>query len=271
MVINVILNILLQLLYTIGAIIIFGIFIALCNMIVQKLLGNTARAFVIATGIIGTPIHELSHASMCIIFGHKITAMKLFDPQSPNGVLGYVSHSYNKKNVYHVIGNFFIGIAPIVFGTLILLFLQWLLVPNVYSSVMGSIVEIDPDNFFKSTFGALGKILLNFFSADAVKNWTWWIFLLLGMTIALHMELSPADIKGALPGLLALIGLSIIINIIVALCGMNYSNSMTKGIAYFGVYVVGILIITAIFAVILTLVALLIKIIKLSWAAIIKR
>lgn len=271
MVANVILNILLQLLYTVGAIIVFGVFISFCNAVVYKLLGNTSRAFVIATGIIGTPIHELSHAGMCLIFGHKITAIKLFDPRSPNGVLGYVSHSYNKKNIYHVIGNFFIGVAPIVFGSLILLFLQWALVPNIYSSVMGSIVEIDPNNFFNSTFKAVGNIIVRFFSGEAVKTWTWWVFLILGLSIALHMELSPADIKGAVPGLITIVALSIVINIVVALCGIKYSNSMTSGIAYFGVYLVGILIITAIFAVILSLVALIIKLLKMMWEAIAKR
>ena len=45
-------------------------------------------------GWLGTIIHELGHALFCIIFRHKITEMKLFDPDPETGTLGYVQHTY---------------------------------------------------------------------------------------------------------------------------------------------------------------------------------
>lgn len=61
-------------------------------------------------GLIGTPIHELSHLIAALLFGHRIVGIKLFSWNSG----AYVSHSYNKHSAFQVAGNFFIAIAPFV-------------------------------------------------------------------------------------------------------------------------------------------------------------
>lgn len=263
MVLQIVLNILLQLLFTVGAIIIFGLIIGLCNLLVYKMLGQSGRPLVIATGIIGTPIHELSHATACLLFGHKITAMCLFDPSNENGVLGYVRHSYNKRNIYHVIGNFFIGVAPILIGSLILIFLEWLLARYSFNSAITAIGHINPNNFFQTTFNALGQMLQSFFSVKSFTSWSWWLFILLGLPLALHMDLSPADIKGAVPGFAVICGISIVINFIVGLISISASNAMTYGIAAAGVYIVGTLMITLIMALIWVFIAFTVYVIRL--------
>lgn len=68
-------------------------------------------------GAIGVPAHELGHAFMCVLFGHRVTAINLFSPEGPSGVLGYVSHSWNTRSPYQRIGCFFIGIAPLPINT----------------------------------------------------------------------------------------------------------------------------------------------------------
>ena len=117
----IVLDILLQLVVIFGLIFIFGFTIAAINKRFYYNLGDKSHIVCIATGFIGTPIHELSHALMCIIFGHKINEIKLFTPSCSDGLLGYVNHSYNSKNFYQRMGNFFIGIAPIVFGSCLLI------------------------------------------------------------------------------------------------------------------------------------------------------
>ncbi|GEM_PF-108752 len=83
------------------------------------------------TGWIGTPIHESSHALMCWVFDHRIESLALFEPDSRDGRLGYVRHTYQRGNWWQETGNFFIGLAPLAGGTVMLLLLTWMLYPNL--------------------------------------------------------------------------------------------------------------------------------------------
>ena len=84
------------------------------------------------TAWIGVPIHELGHAIMCVLFRHKIVATQFFPTDTSQGALGYVQHQYNHKSVYQRIGNFFIGIGPIISGITALILLMRYFVPNSY-------------------------------------------------------------------------------------------------------------------------------------------
>ena len=95
MILDILLGFLLQILFTIGLIVLVGFLIALCNKKFYSNLGGLGMTACYVTGCIGTPIHELSHALFCLIFGHKITEIKLFQINSDDGTLGYVKHSYN--------------------------------------------------------------------------------------------------------------------------------------------------------------------------------
>ena len=104
-------NILLQILVFIVGVYVIGYVISLVNRFFYRLVGNSCGVCY-ATGVIGTPIHELGHAAMCLVFLHKIVDIKLFQIGDQDGTLGYVSHTYNRKNIWCVIGNYFIGVAP---------------------------------------------------------------------------------------------------------------------------------------------------------------
>src|SRR5690606_23839416 len=75
---------------------------------------------------LGTSIHELGHAIFAILFAHKISEIKLFTPGSGKS-LGHLKHSYTKGNPYQTLGNFFIGLGPILLGSFLLLVVTWLL------------------------------------------------------------------------------------------------------------------------------------------------
>ena len=95
---------LLQIVFTVGLIVLFGFLIAFCNKRFYANFGNYGRAVCYITGAIGTPLHECAHALFCLIFGHKVTEIKLFQINAADGTLGYVNHSYNPKNIYHKVG-----------------------------------------------------------------------------------------------------------------------------------------------------------------------
>jgi hypothetical protein len=71
-------------------------------------------------GWLGTVVHELGHFVACKIFGHRVLEVKWFDPDAHGGSLGYVRHNWDRDDIYQGIGNFFIGIGPILLGSLVI-------------------------------------------------------------------------------------------------------------------------------------------------------
>ena len=91
---------------TLGPVVLCGLSVWLIRRLFCSLVGHwTGRAIIIGTSVVGTPVHELGHAAMCLLFGHKITEMSLWQPRSADGRLGYVTHRYNPRNPYHQLGN----------------------------------------------------------------------------------------------------------------------------------------------------------------------
>ena len=124
--------------YPIGIFIICGLIVALCEKLVLYFCGRGGRGFILATSVIGTPVHEMGHALMCLIFGHRITEMRLWSPRS-DGTLGYVEHAYNKKNPYMVLGNLFIGTGPILSGLLFIFLVMCICFPYAFDSYVISV------------------------------------------------------------------------------------------------------------------------------------
>jgi hypothetical protein len=76
-------------------------------------------------GGLGVSIHEFGHAAMAYLFGHKVTHVQLLNfHYAETGTLGSVNHSWNDKNLYQQLGNFFIGLAPYYVSSIALYFLQ---------------------------------------------------------------------------------------------------------------------------------------------------
>ena len=188
-------NTVLQLIIFVGAVYAAGYLVYLCNRSFYRMLGNS-RTVCLATGIIGTPIHELSHAILCIVFGHRITDMKLFQIDDESGTLGYVNHSYNPKNFYQKIGNYFIGVAPLFGGSIFLYLLMKYFAPQGYAlmdSVISEILDIYSGKIglslvpvlFETVIATLQRIFFTNFGVNTV------IFIVIAFCVALHMLLFP--------------------------------------------------------------------------------
>lgn len=221
-----IMNILMQIFFFIGVIYLVGFIISLLNRAFYSLV-NHSRAVCYATGFIGTPVHELSHAIMCFVFGHRIQEVKLFQIDDENGVLGYVRHSYNPRNLYHIMGNFFIGVAPIVCGTLVLFLLIRLLMPSAFTMVsayMTAFTKYASSGLnwqnIRYLIGTFSGMTETIFSSISL-GFPFFVFLVLALCIALHQNLSGADIKNSLTSLPILIILLVIVNVIIYLVSLN--------------------------------------------------
>ncbi|KSQ21587.1 hypothetical protein APB26_31870 [Pseudomonas aeruginosa] len=89
-------------------------------------------------GIVGVPLHELSHALACLLFRMRITKVALYAPDPDIGRLGYVAFAYNPRSTLHAVGLLVQGIAPLLMAGALLL---WLVpAPHIDSiQVMGSV------------------------------------------------------------------------------------------------------------------------------------
>lgn len=172
-------------------------------------------------GWLSTIVHELGHAIFCVIFGHKITDMKLFDPDPETGSLGYVAHSYNRASIYQLAGNFFIGIGPILLGTAIIYLISYLLLGlnpfNIADSHKMAASNLNSwDSFmqlFRNLSSSSGSLLVEVFSWRNLSSWQLYAFVYLVFAIGSSITLSQSDIKGALLGFSVILGIVLIFNL----------------------------------------------------------
>ncbi len=248
-----------QIIFTVGVIVLFGLLTALCRRGFCTLLGRAGPVMLLVSGIVGTPIHELSHALMCVVFGHKIDEIKLYSPNSDDGSLGYVRHSFNPRNIYHQIGNFFIGIAPVLGGSGVLLLLMCLLVPDIFSDITYILGNMGNVGGIAEMISAVGEIFTSIFDFSRSDEPVWWVFVLLSLMISSHMELSSADIRGSIKGLLILCGLLLIADLIVGYISISALASLTSAMMTAGIVLASFLVISGVFSLVLLLIALVIK------------
>lgn len=221
-----------------------------------KTLGPRAEVFL--TAWIGTPVHELGHAFFCLLFGHKIKSVKLFTPNSKDGSLGIVEHSFNKKNLYHRIGGFFIGAGPVIFGSLVILALLHFLMPQgkqIIATLQSDSLALHQADasipaYLRMVFEGLWTVGASMFSAENFNKWQFWLFLYLTMAIATHMELSPADLKEMAIGFLFIFLIMYIITLIYTLILSGATNLLLYSvpvIAYLNQFLFFALMLSAIY------------------------
>ncbi|OGH68751.1 MAG: hypothetical protein A3J66_03460 [Candidatus Magasanikbacteria bacterium RIFCSPHIGHO2_02_FULL_47_14] len=196
----------------------FGIFFAL-GFVLSKLQTAVQTNYhrtigwkgILLTAWIGTPIHEISHIFFAKIFRHRITHVSLFKPNKITGNLGHVEHSYNSLSLYQRIGNFFIGVAPMVGGSLVLAILLFFLVPNardIYHTIDG----ITHDGLRAVT--RVPEIIKLLFADANIQEKSFWIFLFVSFCIAAHIAPSKQDQKEMWGGFLSFAALLALLNII---------------------------------------------------------
>lgn len=165
---------------------------------------------------IGTPIHELSHAFACIVFGHKIKRILLFSPDQ-KGTLGYVTHSYNNRNLWQVMGNFFIAIAPLLGGLFALYLVTWLCLDNaialfnlLQNGLVNGLSELQTGSLLNLTHD-LASIIQQAYIDDPLKLGIW---VYCCAAISLHLSPSAEDIKGISGGLFTFVVVCILLMLI---------------------------------------------------------
>lgn len=231
----------LSILFTLGIIaslIVFGLLIGYIERKSNSLIyGSLGKGGIIFTGIIGTTVHEFSHFIMCKLFLHKVTDVKWFSLNINNGgELGYVRHSYNLKSIYQRIGNFFIGVAPVLIGTFILIIAYKFLMRDSFNEFIKTInfknyLELDKDfsiiNFLNYIILEFKNIMESLFTLQNIKTLNFWIFMLIATSVSTHMSLSKADLKNSLDGIGFIFLFSVILGILFFIFKVSFSKAVT--------------------------------------------
>lgn len=193
------------------------------NYYLQRSLGYGGM---LITGL-GTVVHEFSHLVFVLLGAMKPVEVKLFRPIQGkiDGVLGYVSYvapGSKSKGVLKFYNKIFlipIGIAPIIGGTLTILGSLRLCLPYTFKFLIDNIktLNISIENISKEIFYDyldLTKLFLqNLFTIDNITDIRFWIFMFIVLSVASHMSLSTADIKGCLRGIPYLLFVIIVANV----------------------------------------------------------
>ena len=221
---------------TVGGLILCGLLSALFQKLFVRLVGGAfGRKAIKASAIIGTPIHEAGHAFMCLLFGHKINKIQLYQP-SPSGSLGYVSHSYNKKNLWQNIGNFFIGLGPIFSGLIVIsaiLFICFTNAANEFFANAFSLVKSEDTvwSILKEVFALLWHMI-----TEAGNLFVKIVGFLLMSAIVLHINLSPQDIQNSKTGLAAYAIIAGVFTLVTSFFGASVVSAIRAGLHMFATY-----------------------------------
>ena len=212
---------------TLGVLILFG-------LLLDKL-ENTTHSFLYAvfgwgaivfTGLVGTPVHELGHWLGCKLFGFHVSDVALFRPVAGqyDGILGYVQYSYDAGSLWHRLGCFITGIAPLLFGGVVILLLLRFLTPEVYRYTSAKIS--DASQRARGPLGVLWAAFSGFWGGlFRLRGWGILRGLLcfyMVLSISMHMSLSPQDLIGASAGFLLVLGLFLVYGVVTALIGTDY-------------------------------------------------
>lgn len=169
--------------------------IAVWDRLMHRMSVNTRRVYRLS-GLIGVPIHELSHAVVCLAFGMRIKRISFYQANQASGTMGFVDFRYSPYSFVHAIGMALQGIAPLLAGAIIasLLIGSAQELEPARGGVIGllawvsMVVQVTLDNlYFEATGGLYGASVA-----------------LLVLIISMHAIPSLADIVTGLRGLIML-------------------------------------------------------------------
>jgi hypothetical protein len=177
--------------------------------------------YLVLFGWLGTTIHETGHLLSALLFRNKVDSFRPFAPNLKTGVLGSVRPNPNYGSLYQNMGMFFIGIAPVVFGTLVIYLALYLL----FRSQMPEMWRvIDRRNEISGTgivsVLSSGLAFLGFvFSPRHLLDWRLYLFLYIAFAVGSSLSLSGADIAFAKVGCLPMVALLFMLNIVLLAFG----------------------------------------------------
>lgn len=148
------------------------------------------------SGLIGVPVHEASHALVCIVFGMRITRMALYEPNEVTGRMGHVAFRYSPFSVAHGLGMALQAVAPLLAGAVLVHFLLDG-IKGVEAPVLGAApVAAWVIGVISTTLSAAWQM--------TISGPLGLLAVVLAMIVSMHAVPSLADIKTGMRGLIIL-------------------------------------------------------------------
>jgi len=219
--------------------------------------------YLLLFGWLGVVVHELSHALFCVLFGHEIVEIKFFNFHADGSCSGHVVNRYDSENLYQVIGTFFIGVAPIIIGSLVIYgACRYLLGPAVFGSMRlasidsGAFVSLEALGVLLRRIGVSAiSVLSSLFTRQNFTDWRFYGFLYIAFSVGSAITLSLADIREAAKGFFTCVILVFLFNLSTIWLTGRFADSVLVAVSeiYGGFYgIVGFtLIMNLIFAALL--------------------
>ena len=239
-------------LYPVGAVLICGLIVWLCQKLFMNLLGRGGYKIVLAASIIGTPIHELGHAAMCLLCGHKISRLVLWQPPTADGQLGYVQHTYNSKSLPQKLGNLLISTGPIFSGMAVLSLMLMLAFPDTWDAHVSTLKVLVQQDASVSEIISCGLQLIPSlfaeFRSEAVPVWAQLLALLVMLSVSLHINLSPADLQGVAGALPVYLAVTLVLAVVTTLLGRAVTGPVLGVLQSFHTFMMATFTVVLVFA-----------------------
>lgn len=165
----------------------------------RRLAGDRAHFGVV--GWIATAIHELGHALFALLFAHRVTRVRWFSFRPSDGARGQVEHQYDPRSAWQRLGLFFIGVGPIVAGTLLVALAARLLLggaPERSPAAPAAAGTLSPGAtatlFLEQLAGAL-RGALRLAARLRLTDWRSWLFAYAALVGGSAMRLSGSDVR----------------------------------------------------------------------------
>ena len=192
------------LLFTAAVPLAFGLAVYFCNKTFCALVGTGwGRPILLGLHAFLTPIREFAHLVAAMITFHRIGDFCLLNLHDPEGELGFVEHSYNRRNPIAVFGNFLFAILPAALGlalSLVVVLVCFRGAFSVFSTEVAALIEAE------AGFGEYARLALGFLPAIFRDATTSLLAKAVGTVLLLLLSLgvyvSVDDLMGGLGGLL---------------------------------------------------------------------
>lgn len=221
------------LVYTFGVMAACGLLVDACHRLCFSLLGHhIGKGIWYATSLPGSPVHELGHALMCLVFAHRIEEIHLLPRR---GSTACVEHSYHRRNPWAVMGSVWIGLGPLFSCLAVILLVLYLVFPQALGTYRSALDTLQQNGTLPlpDLLRFTADTIVSLFTQSSAPLWLQILGGYLLLSMSLHVRLSVADLRGMATGIPHTIALAALIAAVITLIGENALAATTLALQRF--------------------------------------